>query len=175
MMLAKFLQRSCKTSKNMESIKSSSLKSKEEVTNDLKEILELVNDGKEGYQSAAEATENPELKALFSKLSGERIVYAAELKEHIALHGADAENDNGGILGGLHRTWLTIKKALSSKEDQAILSAITTGERAAIEKYEACIADYADHADHLKLLTEQRDGIKAALADIEVRIAQQNN
>ena len=102
-------------------------------------------------------------------------MYAAELKEHIALHGEDAENDNGGILGGLHRTWLTIKQALSSKEDQAILGAITTGERAAIEKYEECIADYADHADHLKLLTEQRDGIKAALAEIEVRIVQQNN
>ncbi len=46
-------------------IKSSSLKNKQQVANDLKEILELVNDGKQGYQSAAEATENPELQALF--------------------------------------------------------------------------------------------------------------
>ena len=58
----------------MENIQSSSLKTKEEVISDLKELLELVNDGKEGYQRAAEATESPELKALFSKLSGERIV-----------------------------------------------------------------------------------------------------
>jgi uncharacterized protein (TIGR02284 family) len=157
----------------MENIKASSLKSKQEVTNDLKEILELVNDGKEGYQSAAEATENLDLKALFSKLSGERIVYAAELKEHIALHGEEAENESGGILGGFHRTWLTIKQALSGKEDKAILTAITTGERAAIEKYDECIADYADHADHLSLLTEQRDGIKAALAEIERQIVTQ--
>lgn len=159
----------------METIKSSSLKSKQEVTNDLKEILELVNDGKEGYHSAAEATENAELRALFLKISGERIVYAAELKDHIALHGEEADNDNGGILGGLHRTWLTIKQALSSKEDKAILTAITTGERAALEKYDECIADYADHADHLKLLTEQRDGIRSALSVVEARIVQQNN
>ncbi|WP_345954359.1 PA2169 family four-helix-bundle protein [Mucilaginibacter sp. PAMB04168] len=157
----------------MESIGKASLKSKEQVINDLNEILNLVNDGKEGYQSAAEATENPELQALFLKLSGERIVYAAELKEHIATHGEDADNENGGLLGGLHRTWLTIKQALSSKEDKAILNAITTGEKAAIEKYNECIADYADHADHLTLLTEQRDGIKAALVEIEKQIIQQ--
>jgi uncharacterized protein (TIGR02284 family) len=158
----------------MEDIKSSSLKTKQQVTNDLKEILQLVNDGKEGYQSAAEATESEELKALFLKLSGERIVYAAELKEHIALHGEEAENENGGILGGLHRTWLTVKQALSSKEDKAILTAITTGEKAAIEKYDECMADYADHADHITLLTEQRDGIKAALTEMEKRIVQYN-
>ncbi|WP_374951037.1 PA2169 family four-helix-bundle protein [Mucilaginibacter sp.] len=151
----------------METIKASSLKSKEQVTNDLAEILELVNDGKEGYHSAAEATENPNLQALFSRISGERIVYAAELKEHIELHGEVADNENGDLKGGLHRAWLNVKQAFSSKEDQTILTAITTGELAAIEKYNECIADYADHADHLKLLTEQRDGIKAALAEIE--------
>jgi uncharacterized protein (TIGR02284 family) len=158
----------------MESIKPSSLKSKKEVINDLLEVLQLVNDGKEGYQSAAEATDNSELKALFLKLSGERLVYAAELKEHIALHGEEAKNESGGILGGLHRTWISIKQALSSKEDKAILTAITTGERAAIEKYDACIADFADHADHMTLLTEQRDGIKSALAEVEKQILRVN-
>jgi uncharacterized protein (TIGR02284 family) len=156
----------------MEKIQASSLKSKNEVVNDLKKILELVNDGKEGYQSAADATDDPELKALFLRISGERMVYASELKEHIALHGDEADNDKGGILGGLHRTWLHLKQALSSKDDLALLSAITTGEKSAIDKYNACIADYADHADHLTLLSEQRDGISAALAEIERHIAQ---
>jgi len=95
----------------MENIQSSSLKTKKEVINDLIDILQLVNDGKEGYQTAAESTDTPELKALFLQISGERIVYAAELKEHIALHGEEADNEKGGILGGLHRTWLTIKQA----------------------------------------------------------------
>ena len=154
----------------MESIKASSLKTKEEVISDLKELLTLVNDGKEGYQSAAEAAESPELKALFSKFSGERIVYAAELKEHIETHGGTAENKQGGILGGLHRTWINIKEVLSSNEDKAILSAISQGERAAIAKYDELIADYADHADHLILLEEQRDGIQKALIEIEKKV-----
>ena len=158
----------------MDSIKASSLKTKEEVISDLKELLSLVNDGKKGYQSASEATDNPELKALFSKFSGERIVYAAELNEHIAVHGGQADNEDGGVLGGLHRTWISIKQALSSKEDKAILTAVTEGERAAIAKYDEYIADYADHADHLKLLQEQREGISTALTEVEKRIVQAN-
>jgi uncharacterized protein (TIGR02284 family) len=156
----------------MENIKSSSLKTNEEVINDLQELLVLVNDGKEGYRSAAEAAESPDIKAFFSQLSGERIVYAAELKEHIELHGAVAENENGGLLGGIHRAWLNVKQAFTSKDDQAILQAVVTGERAAIAKYDALIADYVDHADHLKLLTEQRDGVAVALSQVEQQIVQ---
>lgn len=143
------------------------MKNNQEIVSDLKEILSMVNDGKEGYKSSAEATTSPELKALFLQYEGERIVYAAELKEHIATHGNDAENESGGILGGVHRTWLTIKQALSSNKDSAILEAIVTGERAAIAKYDEYITNYVDHADHIKLLTGQRDGIKEALANIE--------
>lgn len=154
----------------MENIKASSLKTQPQIVGDLKELLVLINDGKEGYQHAAEATDTPELKALFSKLSGERMVDAAELEEHIAAHGGDVDNDNGGILGNLHRSWLTLKQTFSSKEDKAILQGITTGEMAAIEKYNQCIADYADHADHLELLKEQREGIQDALTQIEKEI-----
>lgn len=156
----------------MENIRSSSLKSKEEVISDLKNLLALINDGKEGYQSAAEATDNPELKALFAKFSGERIVYAEELKEHIGVHGGSADNESGGILGGLHRTWINIKELLTSKNDKALLTAITDGERVAIAKYDEYIADYADHADHLTLLKEHREGISQALSEIERRIVQ---
>ena len=155
----------------MDNIQSSSLKSKDEVISDLKELLELVNDGKAGYQTASESTDTPELKALFSKLSGERMVYAAELKEHIEAHGGEADNDHGGILGGLHRTWLSIKEALSSKENNALIETITTGEKTVIAKYDELIADFADHADHMELLKTQREGIQTALSEIETEKA----
>ena len=102
------------------------------------------------------------MKTFFLGIEGERIVYASELKEHIAVHGGEADNEDGGILGGLHRGWITIKQLLTSKEDKAVLEAIVTGEKAAIAKYDEYIADYADHADHLELLKGQRDGIETA-------------
>ncbi|TDO24775.1 ferritin-like domain-containing protein [Pedobacter duraquae] len=148
------------------------MESNNEIISDLKDLLSIVNDGKEGYESASEATEKIELKGVFLKYSAQRALYASDLKAHIATHGGDAENESGGILGALHRTWIDIKQALSSKEDKAILEAIVTGETAAIEKYDKYIADYVDHADHLDLLRKQREGIQEALTEIQSLIPQ---
>lgn len=138
-----------------------------EIISDLKGLINIVNDGKEGYESAAEATDSIELKGLFLKYSAQRAGYAMELKEHLALHGGDSDNEEGGILGVLHRTWIDIKQALSSKEDAAILAAIETGEKAAIEKYDKKLEDYSTHADHIELLQRQRTGILEALKEVE--------
>lgn len=138
-----------------------------EIINDLKGLVNIVNDGKEGYESAAEATDSIELQGLFLKYSAQRASYAMELKDHIATHGGGSENESGGILGALHRTWIDIKQALSSKEHVAILSAIETGEKAAIEKYDQVLEDYQSHADHIELLQRHRTGILEALKEIE--------
>ena len=156
----------------MESIKQSSLKEKSTVIAELKDLLKLVTNGKEVYQSAAEATKSPDLKTLFLRLSGERIVYAEELKEHIALHEGIPENEDSALSESIHRAWAAIKNAFISNDDKSMLIEITKGERALIEKYDILIADYPDHADHLKLLKEQKDGITAALSEIEKEIIQ---
>lgn len=143
------------------------METNKKVIEDLKGLVNIVNDGKEGYLSASEATDSVELRDLFLRLSSQRVGYANELKNHITLHGGVSENEEGGILGVLHRTWIDIKEALSSKEDTAILSAIETGEQAAIEKYDRVLEDFATHADHIGLLQKQRTGILEALKEIE--------
>jgi len=143
------------------------METNKEIVNDLKDLLSVVNDGKEGYESSSETTDNIELKGLFLKYAAQRAAYAQELKAHIATHGGDTENENGGILGALHRTWIDIKEALSSKEDVAILEAVVTGETAALERYDKYIADYTDHADHIDLLKRQRAGVDEALDELE--------
>jgi hypothetical protein len=47
------------------------------------------------------------------------------------------------------------------------LDAVITGEKAAIVKYDSYIANYERHADHLRMLSSQRDGIAAALAEMQ--------
>ena len=143
------------------------METNKEIISDLKELLSIVNDGKEGYESASETTDKIELKGVFLKYSAQRAGYAEELRAHIEEHGADAENESGGILGALHRTWIDLKESLSSKEDAAILEAIVTGEKAALEKYDKYITDYVDHADHIELLKRQRAGVEDALVEIE--------
>lgn len=148
------------------------METNKEIISDLKELLSIVNDGKEGYESSSEATEKIELQGIFLKYAAQRAGYAAELKAHIATHGGDAENESGGVLGALHRTWIDIKQALSSKEDAAILDAIVTGEKAALDKYDEYISDYTDHADHIDLLKRQREGVLEALKEIESLLVQ---
>jgi uncharacterized protein (TIGR02284 family) len=139
----------------------------QEIINDLKLLVDIVNDGKEGYTSAGEVTDSLELKALFLKYAAQRIAYAAELKQHIALHGGESENEEGGILGILHRTWIDIKQALSSREEVAVLKAVETGEKAALEKYDQILEKKLLHADHISMLQKQRSGILEALKEIE--------
>lgn len=143
-----------------------------EIISDLKDILSIVNDGKEGYETASDSTSTIELKGIFLKYAEQRTTYAAELKAHILTHGAEAENETGGVLGALHRTWIDIKQALASEEDSAILNAIITGEKAAIEKYDKYIKNYVDHADHIQLLQTQRAGVQQALTEIETLLHQ---
>lgn len=138
-----------------------------EIISDLKGLVNIVNDGKEGYESASQTTESIELQGLFLKYSAQRSRYALELKAHIVQHGGESDNEEGGVLGMLHRTWIDIKQVLSSKEDIAILSAIETGEKVAIDKYDKILDDETLHADHIELLQRQRTGILEALKEVE--------
>jgi len=144
------------------------MENNQEIISDLRGLVSIINDGKQGYNSAAESTDNVELKAVFLKFVAERALYEHELKAHLAKHGAGSDNEDGGILGAIHRTWIDIKEALTDKSETAILSAVVTGEKAALAKYDAAIEDHKLHQDHLNLLTSQRNGIAEALKEIEV-------
>ncbi len=148
------------------------MKDQQEIVSDLKGLVSILNDGKVGYKEAVDNVESENLKSTFLELSNQRHAYAEELKAHIAQHGGDSDNDEGGVLGALHRAWLDIKEVFSSNEEGAILEAITTGEKAALDKYDEVLEDYRDHADHYALLTNQRQGIASSLAKIESLKAQ---
>jgi uncharacterized protein (TIGR02284 family) len=142
------------------------MESNKEIVNDLKDLLSIINDGKEGYETASETTDKIELQGVFLKYAAQRALYASEMKEHIATHGGTTDNETGGVLGVLHRTWIDIKQTLTGKGDKSILDAVVTGETTALEKYNKYIADYTDHADHIDLLRRQRDGIQEAIQEI---------
>jgi uncharacterized protein (TIGR02284 family) len=150
------------------------MESNREIINDLKDLLSIVNDGKEGYETASEATDKIELQGIFLRYSAQRALYASELKDHIATHGGKADNDNGGVLGALHRTWIDIKQTLSGNNDKAILNAVVSGEAKALQKYNGYIADYQDHADHIELLRRQRDGIEEAAHEMQSLMSARN-
>ncbi|HEX7367422.1 MAG TPA: PA2169 family four-helix-bundle protein [Pelobium sp.] len=143
------------------------MKEQSEIVSDLKGLINILNDGKIGFKEAVSNVKSENLKSIFLELSNQRYAYAEELKEHLMQHGGTSDNDEGGVLGALHRAWLDIKDAFTSEDDSAILDAIVTGEESALAKYDEVLADYRDHADHYALLSKQREGIASALSKVE--------
>ena len=104
----------------------------------LSRLLHVVNDGKEGYKTAAEEVHSTELKELFINKSDERARIAEELKEKIREYGGHDNDEDGDHSGKLHRSFMAFKAAFTAKhkDDQAVLQSVRTGEEAALGAFD---------------------------------------
>lgn len=146
----------------------------EELIDELKHLLHIANDGKEGYKTAAEDADSAELKALFTTYSIQRSEFEMELKSCLQQLGAPSDNESGGPLGALHRVWMDVKTALTSNDNHAILDACITGEKAAIEAYDKVLADTSLSPEMREILTSQRADISESLRNVQ-NLEQQYN
>lgn len=131
----------------------------------LNHLISIANDGKYGYENAAEDVKDVTLKQMFQQYSSERAMYAEDLKREVASLG-DSPDEGGGPLGALHRTWMDIKSAVTSGNREAILKTCITGEEAAVKAYTEALND-ENITDNLKqMVSEQLSGVQAALNSI---------
>lgn len=104
----------------------------EEIIDTLNELIEISNDGKEGFLVCAENAniDSPNLKALLMDKSHECALAAEELKAMVTdLSGTPATGTT--TTGALHRGWLDVKTAVTGKSDRAVLEECERGEDAA--------------------------------------------
>lgn len=142
----------------------------DKLTTILNHLISIANDGKYGYQNAAEDVKDISLKQMFQQYSSERARYAEDLKRAVA--GIDdAPDKSGGPLGALHRTWIDIKAAVTSGDREAILKTCITGEEAAIKAYTDALDNENITGNIKQLLTEQKGGVEAALNSIRSMVA----
>ncbi|MES2731980.1 MAG: PA2169 family four-helix-bundle protein [Bacteroidota bacterium] len=106
----------------------------------LEDLIEINNDGNEGYKTAADDIDNPAYKTLFYSYAQQRATFAAELKREAELLGRDPDSDES-FLGAIHRGWINIKSAFTSGGSEAILAECETGDKAALETYEEVLAE----------------------------------
>jgi uncharacterized protein (TIGR02284 family) len=106
----------------------------------LNELIETSKDGEKGFALAAKNTRDPELSGVFNQSEESRRAAAAELQDQVRLLGGDAE-EGGSIRAAAHRGWISMKSALSTRDDNSILEECERAE------------DYAQarYADALKL------------------------
>ena len=121
----------------------------------LNTLIIINNDRIEGYETAANETEEQDLKTLFAQFSSTSQKCKTELtNEVIKLGGTPAEGTRTS--GKFFRVWMDVKAALTGKDRKAILNSCEFGEDKAKDTYKDALEN-----DLENLSNEQQTMIKA--------------
>ncbi|WP_282116635.1 ferritin-like domain-containing protein [Cellulophaga baltica] len=111
-----------------------------EIETKINSIIQKNEDAIMGYEKAAENAKGIGLQSYFSNKALERKNFLISLKS--AAPALNLREDiDGSVTGALHRTWMDIKTAFSSDDDEAMLEEAIRGDKAAIEEYNEVLSD----------------------------------
>jgi uncharacterized protein (TIGR02284 family) len=103
----------------------------------LKNLVQTLHDGQEGFRDAAEHVTDTNLKTTFSRFSLQRARFAGELETELrALGEQDPQKEGTTLSGDLHRGWIDLKAALTSNSEHAVLAEAERGEDVAKKAYQ---------------------------------------
>jgi len=139
-------------------------------TEKLNHLIAIAEDGKEGYENAAEEVKDPVLKNSFLLFSQERSVYASELREMVHQLNGEAEDTGGDSIGSLHRTWMDVKSIFTSGGTESIVNVCITGEEAAVKEYKLALNDPLVPESCKPIIGKQLNGIEKALTSIKSHV-----
>jgi uncharacterized protein (TIGR02284 family) len=111
---------------------------KDDVESVLNELIETSKDGEKGFLKAAEDAHDAELKLLFTQCAQRCREGAAELQSQVKAQGGSPAK-TGSSTAALHRGWLSLKQALASRKDVAILEECENGEDYAKAQYKKAL------------------------------------
>lgn len=137
-------------------------------------LIEAGRDAQRGFDRAARDVRDPELREPLSRVALQRAQFVDELQRMVRAFGAYAE-DEGSLLGTLHRGWLDAKAVLEDGSVLGVLNECERGEIAARRAYENALRaplpievrdvvqkQYASVRDSLDGLRERIDTLKHA-------------
>ncbi len=128
-----------------------------------KDLIETLEDGKEGFAKGAEKlTKDGEaqLASTFTQLSSQRAQFSTELRTMAKAYG-DSIHESGSAVASLHRGWLSLKDALSGSSPKGVLKAAEQGEKHAVKEYEKALGE--DISPELRTVVQrQLNDVRAA-------------
>ena len=131
-------------------------------TSILNDLIETLKDGQEGFRAAATEVEADQLKKLFGEYSLQRSKFAGELQAMAHSLGEQEPETTGSVAAKLHRGWMNLKSALTSKDAHAILAECERGEDSAVAEYKKALEADGLPADVQETLRAQFIEVKAA-------------
>ncbi|GAB2962758.1 hypothetical protein GCM10027048_34290 [Hymenobacter coalescens] len=106
----------------------------------LHELLLFVNDRVEGYQRAADESNDAELKGYYKQLVSQSQQFANQLNAHLRQQGGGRETGTT-LKGKLYRGWMEAKAAVTGYDEKAILGSNVYGEEWALKAYQDALKD----------------------------------
>ncbi|HSV34058.1 MAG TPA: PA2169 family four-helix-bundle protein [Ramlibacter sp.] len=107
---------------------------RDDVVDALNDLAECCKDGEYGFRACAEQAERSDLKSVFLQRADDCRGAAQELYEQIRQCGGKAD-EGGSFAGAMHRGWVSVKAALSTYDDKAVLEECERGEDNALARY----------------------------------------
>ena len=80
-----------------------------EVISVVRDLIQTLEDGKEGFRLAADAIDNSDLKKLFTHYSEQHAQFATDLHNLSNGFGDPAYDQNGSLESTFHRGWLNLR------------------------------------------------------------------
>lgn len=136
----------------------------DDFTEAVKKLYVRLLDAANGYEEAAEKTDESEMTTLYADMARFRNEQATALAPILTRHGADPDGE-GSWISVLQRTIMQVRGVLGALGREA-LDPIVSGERRLLELYDETIAAGADGED-VVVLTEGREATAKRIAGLE--------
>ena len=105
-----------------------------DVLSDLNGLLEACRDGEYGFRECADQSKADNLKELLNRYADETLANAAELQNFAREMGGKAD-DNGSVVGALHRGWVSVRGTVTGYSPETMLAECERGQDALLAAY----------------------------------------
>jgi uncharacterized protein (TIGR02284 family) len=125
----------------------------------LNSLIETTIDSIDGYQHSASEATNSRFAQAFRERAGEREQIVSKLRDRVRALGGTPESD-GGFLAAAHRQFLSLRDAITGKDDQAIIAEVDRGESYLDGKWKAALEDDKLSDETLTIIRSCYDSIR---------------
>ena len=126
----------------------------------LNSLIETTIDSVDGYRHSAGEATNPQFAEIFRSRAQEREQVVAKLRERVTELGGTPEEE-GGLLAKAHRQFLSLRDAVTGRDDKAVIAEVDRGESYLNGKWEAALADQELSPQTRRLLTESYQSVRS--------------
>jgi len=129
----------------------------------LNELVQTLKDGQEGYADAMTDVEDAQLKETFKKYAVQRAGYVTEIEDQMfQLNLHPDTNEGTSTTSKVHRAWIDLRAALTSKDNKAVLNECERGEDYAVKAYQTALKAEGLPSALQTVIEKQYQGVQEA-------------